>query len=190
MMTRMGQLWSALIFAPMLLAACAVTEPPSAQDVAEVSAGGKTILMFRVVATLDGEPHETFAGSMASDNVGVALGTFETGGRIRQHEGIRFFSDETRKRGWAYVVTEPGIVYLAFLPPRTTNVIRYAAMFEGAARWRVDAPTDADVVYAGTLDVTGRPGKSLFGKYLKGFRALEVTDDSREAVLATDDRSV
>jgi hypothetical protein len=178
---RRGFLRDLLLIATLLLGACAVTEPPGARDVAEVAAGAKTIVMFRVATTLEGKPHEPFAALLADDNVGVALGTFETGGRIRQHDDVRFFSEDTRERGWAYIVTEPGIVYLAFLPPRRTNVIRYAAMFEGTARWRVDAPPDADVVYAGTLDIAGRPGWSLFGSYLKGFKAMAISDDRGEA---------
>lgn len=170
-----------LVSITALLGACAMTEPPSAQDLEKVNAGDKTILLFRVAVTLDGEPHEPFSGSLADDNVGVALGTFETGGRVRQSELVRFLSDDSRAQGWAYVVTEPGTLYMAFLPPRRTNVLRYASMFKGATRWRVDAPPDADVVYAGTVAITGAPGWSFFGNYLKTIDAIEIRDERAAA---------
>ena len=80
---RLAFVLSLLFVVPVVLSACAVTKPPSDQAVAEVRADDKTILLFRVAVSLDGKPHEPFAGSLADDNVGVAIGTFETGGRVR-----------------------------------------------------------------------------------------------------------
>lgn len=179
-----------LLFAAVILGGCTITAPPERSELSAIDAGEKTLLLFRVAVSVEGEAHEPFSGSLVDDNIGIALGTFETGGRVRRIEPMRFFSEDSRAQGWTYLSVPPGTLYLAFLPPRRTDLFTYLAMFENAQLWRIDVPERSKLVYAGALAVDGDGGFLLFGgQYLKNFKRMEVRDE-REEALALADRHV
>lgn len=161
---------------------CAFTAPPEQSELNAIRAGEEILLLYRIDASIDGEPHEPFSGPLVDDNIGVALGTFETGGTLQRIEGMRFFSDDSRVRGWTFLLAPRGTLYLAFLPPRRTDLFSYLAMFERAQLWRIDVPEQSKIVYAGTLVVDGDGGFVLFGeKYLANFRKMDVRDERADA---------
>jgi hypothetical protein len=172
----------AFYFAIAALSGCASTAPLEHSDLSAIKSGEQTLLLFRIDASIEGKPHEPFSGSLVDDNIGMALGTFETGGTLQRIERVRFFSDETRARGWTYLTVPRGTLYLAFLPPRRTDLFSYLAMFEHAQLWRIDVPEQSKIVYAGTLVVDGDSGFLLFGgEYLANFRKMDVRDERADA---------
>ena len=102
------------------------------------------------------------------DNIGIALGGFETGGELRQIMP-GFLSHQTRKDGWVYLLLEPGQHYLALQPPRRTDVWSYAKMFKTAPLWRLDIPSKAELVYVGTLHLPSIKQNLLFGVTISSF---------------------
>ena len=171
-----------LLIAVAILGGCATTAPPGRSELSEIDAGEMALLLLRVAASIEGEAYEPFSGSLVDDNIGIALGTFETGGRVQRIEPMRFFSEDSRAQGWAYLSVPPGTLYLAFLPPRRTNLFTYLAMFESAQLWRIDVSERSKILYAGTLAIDGDGGFLLFGgTYLKNFKRIEVRDEREEA---------
>ena len=172
----------------LFLVGCAVVEPPSMTELDQVGGGGKTIVLMRIVGQ-DNEGHavDTFSGSLSDDNVGLAIGNFETGGLPTQRlDWIRFLSEESRQNGWIYLVLTPGVHYMAVQGSRRTNAFTYAARFKTAPRWRLDIPADAAVVYAGTLDLRGTSMALLFGGRLMVTIEGDNSTVRDESVLAAD----
>lgn len=164
------------------LAGCATVAPPDAAELGDIEAGRKVLVLLRVAASIAGEPHEPFAHRLVDDNIGIGIGSFETGGRPQRVEQVRFLSAESRARGWTYLSAPPGAIYLAFLPPRRADLYTYLDMFDAAPLWRVDLPQGSRSVYAGTLVVEGEGGSFTFGgKYIKAFSHMEVRDERGEA---------
>ena len=182
-----------ILFAAAILGGCTSTPaPPGKSELSAIDAGEMTLLLLRVDASIEGEAHEPFSSSLADDNIGIGLGTFETGGHAKPSGPWRFLSEDSRAQGWAYMYlsVSPGTLYLAFLPPRRTDIFTYRAMFEGARLWRIDVPEKSKLVYVGTLAVDGESDFYLFGgKSLNHFKRMEIRDE-REAAQALADRHV
>ena len=174
------------IFAGLLLccvfavSGCAQTAPPTSGEVAAAQQGGQMLVLLRVVTkSSTGDSIKPFANSFVDDNIGVAVGSFETGGKVRRIEDMRFLSDESRADGRFFAVLPPGTNYFSFLPPRRTNIFSYLEMFNHAKLWRIDVPKAKAMVYGGSLFVEGDAGSLLFGsKYIKNLRRMEVRDET------------
>ncbi len=145
-----------------LLSGCSVYRLPSSSDYEKIRSGERAMVFVRITGDINDVPYEIFGSSLADENIGLALGGFETGGEVRQILPV-FLSAQTQKEGWIYVLLEPGLHYLAVLPPRRTNVKSYALMFEDAPLWRLDIPAETKLVYAGTLHLPCVEQKLLFG---------------------------
>lgn len=184
-------LYLLLLFAAAILGGCTSTPaPPGKSELSAIDTGEMTLLLLRVAASIEGEAHEPFSGSLADDNIGIGLGTFETGGRAKPSGPWRFFSEDSRAQGWTYLSVPHGTLYFAFLPPRRTNTFDYIDMFESAPLWRIDVPEKSKLVYVGTLAVDGESDFYLFGgKSLNHFKRMEIRDE-REAAQALADRHV
>ncbi len=184
-------LYLLLLFAAAILGGCTSTPaPPGKSELSAIDTGEMTLLLLRVAASIKGEAHEPFSAALADDNIGIGLGTFETGGQAKPSGPWRFFSEDSRAQGWTYLSVPPGILYFAFLPPRRTHIIDYIAMFESAPLWRIDVPEKSKLVYVGTLAVDGESDFYLFGgKSLNHFKRMEIRDE-REAAQALADRHV
>jgi hypothetical protein len=174
--TRVGFLLCCLL----VVTGCVSTKAPTSSDIATALAHGQTLVLLRVATnSTTGEHLEPFASSLADDNLGVGVGSFETAGKIEWTVDMHYLSDESRADGWFCIFLPAGTHYFAFLPPRRTDVWSYTEMFYNAQRWRVDAPTTASIVYAGSLIVEVDDEPVLFGqKYPSGFRRMEVLDET------------
>lgn len=174
--TRVGFVWCCLL----IVSGCLSTKPLTSSDTATVLAQGQTLVVLRIaIRSQTGEFLEPFASTLADDNPGVAIGNFKTGGELERTIDMRFLSDESRSDGWFAIILESGTHYFAFLPPRRTDEGSYSRMFNTAERWRVDAPTAASIVYAGSLiiDVDMEP---LFfgGEGFWHFGPMEIIDET------------
>jgi len=135
----------------VLLAACVITGgPPTATELGKIHEQGKAIVLFRVVLE---EPSGTrikpFDSLMASDNLILGWGDFDTGGiPNKKIAPIRFLSSDSRDQGWIYLTLTPGMYYLAV---QTSAAAWAGADLRSAPRWVIDIPTGASFVYAGSL---------------------------------------
>jgi len=145
-----------------LLSSCATTSLPSAKDYELIYSGKRSILLLRISCEIDGMPYEVFRHFVGDDDIGFALGGFETGGELLR-KIPKFISSQTRKDGWLYFLLEPGYHYLAVQPPRWGDVWSYENSFKSAPLWRLDIPSQTGIVYAGTLHILGIRQKMLFG---------------------------
>ena len=179
-----------LLFAAAILGGCiigighiTVPNPPERSELSAIDAGKMTLLLLRVIVSIEGEEHPAFfLGSVTVHNIYVGLGTFETGGQPR---GVasRFFSEDSLAQGWTYLYVPPGSQYLAF-----HAVGGGAAQFERMQRWRVDVPDGSKLVYAGTMAVDGA-GISRWlpqAPLLRNFSRMEVRDERGEAQALAD----
>ena len=141
-----------------MLHSCATSGLPSAKKYELVKSGKLVIALFRFTCEIDGKPHEVFGrGPVLEDNMALALGDFETGGRlveIAQAEPI-FPSPEARKEGWMYLLLKPGPHYLAVRPFGSRH-------FEAAPLWRFDVPSKTGLVYVGTMHMPSVRETHLF----------------------------
>ncbi len=154
-------------------AGCASTRLPAASDTTAVDAGEKVIVLLRVVAADESQQRlEPFGSVTADNNISFGLGSFDTGGEPERLQSQRFLSKESRATGWTYFVLPPGLYYLAIYPPRHTDIASFRRSLRNAARWRLDVPASARLLYAGTLHLTGGSNKVIFGG-----RVLSSIDD-------------
>jgi hypothetical protein len=72
----------ARIFAvALILAGCAAVELPSPAELSEAGGGGKAVVLLRIIGQAsEGQAVDTVSGSLSDDNIGLAIGNFETGG--------------------------------------------------------------------------------------------------------------
>ena len=92
----------------------------------------------------------------------MGLGDFSSAGQISEVR-LRFFSDDTRKAGWTYLLLEPGqVYYLAAQEPVSPQRNHYRGLWVACPRWSVEIPADARLVYGGTLFLPGRGRWMLF----------------------------
>lgn len=141
-----------------LIGACATTELPSKTELADIEASRNTIVLVRIVVEgPDGKPIRPFANSLVDDNLGLAVGDFESGGvPTGRLERVRFLSNESRDQGWTYLVLQSGTYYLALQAARREHLSSYIARFAHAPRWFLDIPADVPIVYAGSLYLSGK----------------------------------
>ena len=177
-------IFAGLILCCLLLASgCVATKPPTSAEMISAQRDGQMLVLLRVAARLStGESIEPFASSLADDNFVVAAGSFETVGELEQIQEMRYLSDESRAEGWFYIFLPKGTLYFAFPPPRRTDAFTYADMITRAKRWRVDAPTTAAIVYAGSLYIEAIEEELFFGG--KGIRYLEHIEVLDETAIA------
>ena len=146
----------------VLLFSCTTTVLPSAKDYELINSGKRSVLVIRIICEVEGESYEVFRHAVSDDNIGIALGGFETGGEL--HRKIpAHLSSQTRKDGWLYFLLEPGFHYLAIQPPRRSDVWSYENSFKRAPLWRLDIPPQTSIVYAGTFHIPIIKQKMLFG---------------------------
>jgi hypothetical protein len=178
------RLLSVCVFVSYLVG-CASTGLPTVKERTAVGASEKAIVLLRVDCTVENQqPYEAFRHSVMDDNISFGLGSFETGGEPKRLALLRFLSTESRKDGWTYFVLPHGIHYLAVYPPRRTDVLTYERGLKNAPRWRLDIPSNARLIYAGTLRFTGESIPLLFGgRIMTSIRINEmsVTNDEEWA---------
>lgn len=175
-------------FFPVLLAAavlggCASVTPPGDSELSSIRAGEKTLVLLRVVTTVEGQPYKPFVHTVLTDNVVIALGSFETGGRMQPVQRPRFLSEASRGQGWVYLLVPPGAFYLSFLPrSQATPGSQFRAYIKWAVRWRVNPLNGSKVVYAGTLVADGDNRFLIFGgKDAANLKRMDIRDDREEA---------
>lgn len=147
-----------LIILEGLLPGCATTGLPSPKNLELINSGKRSVVLLRIMCDIDGKPYEVFqSGLTADDPIGFGLGSFETGGKP-WFIVPKFFSDQTRKDGWMYLVLEPGLYYLAVQPP-----YQYDSSFPTSHLWRLDIPPKVKFVYIGTLHLPSTGENLNFG---------------------------
>jgi hypothetical protein len=70
-----------VLFTAANLGGCSTVSPPGDAELSEIETGKRTLLLLRVAASIEGKNIEPFSKSGLDSNVGIAVGTFETGGR-------------------------------------------------------------------------------------------------------------
>ncbi|MCD6681659.1 MAG: hypothetical protein LT102_13595 [Burkholderiaceae bacterium] len=163
------------------LVGCASIGAPTAEERTALAASGNAIVLLRVQCTIeDRQPYEPFRHVVGDDNISLGLGSFETGGEP-ERLASRFLSPQSRNDGWTFLVLAPGTYYLAFYPPRRTDVFTYARGIKDAPRWRIDVPPDARIAYVGTMRLSGASDRLLFGgSILRSIRADEMSVANEE----------
>lgn len=166
------------------VAGCSTTALPTEKEHNAIQTGNQAFVLLRVTSEYDGQAYETFS---PDGRIGLALGGFMTGGKVKHVDPLRYLSDKTRYEGWTYFVLDPGSYYLAVLPTRMTNIFTYLAAFKYAPRWRIDVPEDAKIVYAGTLHIPGVWKKFAWSSqyYLVSFRKEDSSVLSEEELAQT-----
>lgn len=152
----------------VVLSSCTSSHLPSAKDYELIRSGKRIIVLLRITGEINGEPYEVFEHSLPDDNIGLALGSFETGGEPKQIVPV-FLSAQTRKGGWTYLLLEPGLYYLAIQPTLRTSPFSYAEKFKSAQLWRLDIPLKSELVYVGTLHLPSIRQSLLFGTTISSF---------------------
>ncbi len=153
--TLRGTLYLAtLAVLAVLISGCAITRLPSAGEYGQIRSGKLVIVLLRVTSEVDGKPFDAFGSGFTDSDIGLALGSFTTGGDVNQITPV-FLSTQTRESGWTYLLLEPGFYYLAVQPRRSTDAFSYAAAFKAAPLWRLEIPAQERAVYVGTLHLPG-----------------------------------
>ena len=169
------------------LTGCASQTVITETDRIAVSSGEKALVLLRVQCTVDNQPFVPFINPTLTEDpiIFFGLGTFETIGEPRI-TGHRFLSEESRRAGWTYFVLTPGIYYLAVIGPDSSSMSKAAdsQYFQEAPRWRIDVPADVKLIYAGTIQLTGKSdGELLFGgKVITSVNSEKITLGNEHAL--------
>jgi hypothetical protein len=157
-----------VIAALALAAGCSAVAPFDAAMLAGVARGEEALVMLRFVVTdQDGKQVAPFPGLIGDDNLGLALGRFETGGVPTEPlVAARFPTAASRAEGIVYVLLPPGYYYLAIQGARRTDVVTYAARSRALPRWRIAVPAGVPVLHAGTFALQGQSERMLLGDVL------------------------
>jgi len=151
-----------------------------------ISLGEKVVVLVRVRCTIENdETWQPFHSSALVDNVSLGLGAFDTGGETKQLSGMKFLSPESRGEGWTYLLLQPGTYYLSFYGPQRSTAFAYQRSMKEAPRWRLDVPSDARLVYAGTMHLHGDSEKAIFGGRLLNTLDREKSSLENDEAVAT-----
>ncbi len=168
----------------------------TAKERTEINAGDKALVLVRIQCTVDGQPFAPCIfrrhAPMLSDNifVGFALGSFDSFGEPG-NALMRALSEESFDAGWTFFVLSPGIYYLYVRGPDSSEISKrsatdyYRTYFQDLPRWRIDVPPRAKMIYAGTLNLTGKiDGTLLFGEKIivpMGGQEASLSDERESA---------
>lgn len=146
----------------ILITGCALVNLPSEKEYETIRSGKRSIVLLRIACNVDEMAYDVFSQDYVFDNFGIALGSFETGGGMKQVMPA-FLSNQARKDGWIYLILEPGYYYFAIQPPRRTNAWTYASNFDSVPLQKFYIPSKTQVIYVGTLYFECVSKKGLFG---------------------------
>ena len=94
---------------------CVTTGTPSSNELQQISAVQKVVLLLRITLDVDGKRSDPFSSNSPDGNVNLAYLGSTINKRI---ETYRFPSEEAREAGWIYLIENPGTYYMAVQPPR------------------------------------------------------------------------
>jgi hypothetical protein len=125
----------------LILIGCSATR--LSKIIAEVEQNKKTMVILRTTLEIDGEQVEPPFGSGGRGGcISIGIGGFETGGKlIFHHLNIDYFQDpvfhyqisaETLKKGWTFLLLEPGIYYF--------SIAIFGRKQDPYPSWRFDIP--------------------------------------------------
>jgi hypothetical protein len=154
--------WATFIGLFILTAGCAMVNMPSEKEYEMIRSGKRSLVLLRIACNLDEMAYEVFSQDLMDDNFGIALGSFETGGEMKQVM-TTFLSNQARKDGWIYFILEPGYYYFAIQPPRRTDAWTYASNFDSIPLQKFYIPPKTQVIYVGTLYFECMGKKGLLG---------------------------
>ncbi len=153
-----------LLFVWWLADGCTFVKPPSRGEYSAITRGQKSLVLLRVTCEISSDSGvEPVQGCISGENASIALGSFESGGKLERILILKSLSAETREQGWIYATLEPGIYYIGFQGQRRTNAYAYEAQLQGGQRFRFDIQPGAPVVYIGTMHLECRSDWFLFG---------------------------
>ena len=156
---------NAVLFLVLLtMAGCTFVKPPSRGEYSAITQGRKSLVLLRVTCEIASESgFDSVQGCISGENASIAIGDFESGGKLERLLLLKSLSAETRDQGWIYTTLEPGIYYIAFQGQRRTNAITYEARLQSVQRFRFDIQNDAPVIYIGTMHLQCRSDWFFFG---------------------------
>lgn len=179
-----GRLAGWVVLAGLLSGCVFSTGRPPADVVAARDGPGRAVVLVQLTTRIDGRELPAMPAMLPMDSIWLAWGGFDTGGRLEMARQ-RFFSNESRREGWTYLLLEPGIHYFSVNTPQGGGAIDYDRSWRHLpTAWRLDVPEGVPVIYAGTLYVPGDGSRMLFGgRRLQRFHVaeFEVRDESGEA---------
>lgn len=130
---------------------------------AAVDAPSPTMVLLRIVCTVDGKPVESFFGNATAFGrplVFIGLGDFDSAGEPRVAK-VQFLSPASRREGWTFLTLPAGSYYLSVFWPVSKPSGPEGGMWSGP-RWRLVVPPSPVPLYAGSLRFPGRDeGRTL-----------------------------
>ncbi len=153
-----------LLFVWWLAAGCTFVKPPSRGEYSAITQGQKSLVLLRVTCEISSDSGvEPVQGCISGENASIALGSFESGGKLERILILKSLSVETREQGWIYTTLEPGIYYIGFQGQRRTNAFTYEAQLQNVQLFRFEIQPDAPAVYIGTMHLDCHSDWFLFG---------------------------
>ncbi|MBW2410839.1 MAG: hypothetical protein JRF72_13650 [Deltaproteobacteria bacterium] len=147
-----------------LTAGCTFVKPPSRGEYSAITQGRKSFVLLRVTCQISSESGtDPVQGCISIDNASIALGDFDSGGKLERILILKSLSVETREQGWIYATLEPGIYYIGFQGQRRTDAFTYEAQLQHVQRFRFDVQPDSPIVYIGTMHLECHSDWFLFG---------------------------
>ncbi|MBI1188202.1 MAG: hypothetical protein GC206_12885 [Alphaproteobacteria bacterium] len=149
---------------------------PTDDQRAQMQAGALTMVLLRVTLE-DQASGATLTDWARGPRVHIGVGNLDTGGEIAPLRlSTAHLSLGSRDAGWVYFLTPPGTFYLSIaLPDRPMDE-------QPDTIWRLDPPSGATIVYAGTLALNAvlEPTRSNRRLRIQSLAGANVRDE-REA---------
>ena len=138
---------------------------PGEQDLADVRAGRKSLVLVRgLVTTEKGRLGTAFGPDARRGSTSLCVARLGPRAALESVGKLRSPAAAALRDGWVYVVLPPGTYYLStddvpYTPARATAAPADVPPAEAEAYgWLLDVPAGAPVVYAGTLVFVGKAG--------------------------------
>lgn len=171
----------------LALGACASVAPFDDAALAPVLRGEKVAVLLRFSVTdEDGRAIPPFAHVMGDDDLGLAMGDFDSGGvPTRRVVAARFATEAAREEGALILLLAPGYHYLALQGARRGHAFAYEAGFRAVPRWRIAVPAGVALLHAGTFRLRARRIDLLFGDVVIGTVDQDATVVENDAAWAS-----
>jgi len=120
-----------------LLAGCAPSmsiRPPTASEIDRVKDGRVAVALFRITASIDGQPVSPLGGGDSNNALRIYLASLDDMGAPTRVTPASF-SEGMAVEGWHYLMLPPGVYYLLVLPPGVEQNPPAVAYHAASARY-------------------------------------------------------
>ncbi len=172
----------ATLLSCLVLVGCTTSiRMPDSDEVSEIYADRKALVMMRIEARFENEPVESF--SVNSENFFIMKSAdYEGDRKLKNLWPYRSPSEDALREGWIYILLNPGSHYLYIKPPPFSRELDRIRSYE--PYW-LTIPKGEQLVYAGSFIAACKSRKQFFSRNVEDCSGLQILDERDKARAAS-----